>query len=271
MKTSRLGDLFRDTCCRGGTYAKREFVQIIRQVVVSHPPWWHNAAVKKSAAARRYHESIDVRKLRHWFLRLLLVLLGAMLAAGLIRWQLTLSFLGRYLVCSLPPQSADVILVLAGDFYGPRILKAAELAKQGYAPVVVVSGGPYGRGMEGDYAIAFLATRGYSPHLFESFGHHARSTIEEAIALRGELRRRHVKRVILVTSDFHSRRSSIVFRLFCPGIDFISVPGLEPDFHADRWWMDPHSKALFYSEWTKIFGTVLVAYPKDLIRRLFGN
>ena len=191
--------------------------------------------------------------------------------AGLIRWQPTLSFLGRYLVYSLPPQSADIILVLAGDFYGPRVLKAAELAKQGYAPVVLISGGPYQRGIEGDYAIAFLATHGYSTHLFESFGHNARSTIEEAIALRGELRRRHVKRVILVTSDFHSRRSAIVFRLFCPGIDFISVPGPEPKFHADRWWMDDHSRALFYSEWTKIFGTVLMVYPKDLIGRLWGS
>jgi hypothetical protein len=35
--------------------------------------------------------------------------------------------------------------------------------------------------------------------------------------------------------------------------------------------MDDISGALFYSEWTKIFGTVLMAYPKDLIGRLIGN
>jgi uncharacterized SAM-binding protein YcdF (DUF218 family) len=200
-----------------------------------------------------------------------LVLLGILLVAGLIRWQTTRSFLGRYLVYSQRPQPADLILVLAGDFYGPRVLKAADLAKQGYAPLVLISGGPYDHGTEGEYAIAFLATRGYSTRPFESFGHHAHSTIEEAVALRGELYRRHVKRVILVTSDFHSRRSAIVFRLFCPGIGFISVPGAEPYFHADRWWMDDISRRLFYSEWTKIFGTVLMAYPKDLIGRLFGN
>src|ERR1035438_2517157 len=119
--------------------------------------------------------------------------------------------------------------------------------------------------------IAFLATHGYSTRLFENFGHNARSTIEEAIAFRGEFRRRPVKRVILVTSVFHSRRSSIVFRLFCPGLDFISVPGAQPDFHADRWWMDHHSRALFYSEWAKIIGTVLIAYPKDRIGRLLGR
>ncbi len=124
--------------------------------------------------------------------------------------------------------------------------------------------------MEGDYAISFLATHGYSTRLFESFGHHAHSTIEEAITLRGELRRRHVKRVILVTSDFHSRRSAIVFRLFCPGIDFISVPRPEPDFHADRWWADPPSKALFYSEWTKIFGTT-AGLPKGHHRTADGK
>jgi uncharacterized SAM-binding protein YcdF (DUF218 family) len=189
---------------------------------------------------------------------------------GLIRWQTTFSILGRFLVYSQPPQSADMILVLAGDFYGSRVLKAAELAKQGYAPLVLISGGPYQAGTEGEYAIRFLAERGYPARLFESFEHHARSTIEEAVALRGELRRRRVKRVILVTSDFHSRRSAIVFRLFCPGIEFISVPGTEANFHAGRWWMDAHSKALFYSEWTKIFGTILMAYPKDLMGRLLG-
>jgi uncharacterized SAM-binding protein YcdF (DUF218 family) len=125
--------------------------------------------------------------------------------------------------------------------------------------------------MEGDYAITFLRTQGYPTRLFESFGHNAHSTIQEAIALRGELARRHVKRAILVTSDFHSRRSAIVFRLFCPGIDFISVPGPVPKFHADRWWMDDSSRALFYSEWTKIFGTVLIAYPKYLMGRQLGN
>jgi uncharacterized SAM-binding protein YcdF (DUF218 family) len=190
--------------------------------------------------------------------------------AALIRWQTTLSILGRYLVYSQPPQSADMILVLAGDFYGPRVFKAAELAKQGYAPLVLISSGPYQLGLEGDYAILYLQAHGYSTRGFESFGHHARSTIEEAVVLRGELRRRGVKRVILVTSDFHSRRSAIVFRLFCPGIDFISVPGAESYFHADRWWKDDISRRLFYSEWNKIFGTILMAYPKDLVGRLFG-
>jgi uncharacterized SAM-binding protein YcdF (DUF218 family) len=201
----------------------------------------------------------------------LLGLAGALLLVALIRWQTTLSLLGRYLIYSQPPQSADIILVLAGDFYGPRVIKAAELAKQGYAPLVLISGTPYRSGMEGEFAISFLAKQGYPTGWFESFGHNAHSTIEEAIALRGEFVRRHVKRAILVTSAFHSRRSSIVFHLFCPGVQFISVPAPDPNYHPDRWWIDDHSRALFYSEWSKIGGSVLMAYPKDRIGRLLGN
>ena len=93
-------------------------------------------------------------------------------------------------------------------------------------PVVLISGTPYQGRPEGEVAIEFLAKQGYPTRLFDSFAHNARSTIQEAVALRPELRRRHVQRVILVTSEFHSRRSSIVFGLFCPGIHFISVPGL---------------------------------------------
>jgi uncharacterized SAM-binding protein YcdF (DUF218 family) len=99
-----------------------------------------------------------MRQLRHLFLRMLLVLVAALLVVALIRWQTTLSLLGRYLIYSEAPESADIILVLAEGFYGPRVLKAAELAKQGYAPLVLISGTPYQSGMEGEYAISFVAS-----------------------------------------------------------------------------------------------------------------
>jgi uncharacterized SAM-binding protein YcdF (DUF218 family) len=60
--------------------------------------------------------------------------------------------------------------------------------------------------------------------------------------LRAELARRGVKRVLLVTASFHSRRSAIVFHLFCPGIQFISVPASDPYYHPDTWWMDASSQ-----------------------------
>ncbi len=176
-----------------------------------------------------------------------------------------MSGLGRYLVSAQSPQPADLILVLGGDFWGPRVVKGADLGMQHYAPLVLISGPPYKGRPEGEFAIDFLVAHGYPRRLFQSFGHHAPSTIGEAMALRPELLRRGVKRVLLVTSNYHSRRAAIVFWLFCPGIRFIAISAPDFLYHPDEWWKDPSSRKLFFSEWSKILGTLFIEYPKYLI------
>ena len=211
------------------------------------------------------------RRTRHWILRALLVSLIGLAGILFLEWRAVRSSLGNFLISSDAPQPADLILVLGGNFYGPRVLKGADLVAQGYAPVALFSGPEYQGHPQGDASIWFLAQHGYSTRGLESLGIRADSTIEEAMAVRPELIRRGVKRVLLVTASFHSRRSAIVFRLFCPGIRFISVPSADPEYRPDTWWMDARSKELFYSEWKKIAGTVVVVYPKYLIRRLGGR
>ena len=202
---------------------------------------------------------------RYWFFRSFLILIVVLSVLLLIGWKTVLSYLGDFLVSPQSPQRADIILVLGGDFWGPRVVKAADLAVEGYAPVVLFSGIMYQRRPEGEAAIRFLAERGYRVDSFEYFLHDARSTIDEAIALRGELARRGVKRVLLVTSAYHSRRASIVFRLYCPGIQFIAIGAPDEHYHPDNWWQDASSRKLFVSEWSKILATVLFVYPKHRI------
>ena len=132
---------------------------------------------------------------------------------------------------------------------------------------MLISGAPYRGRPEGEFAISYLAEHGYQTDRIESFGHHAGSTIQEAIALRPELERRGAKRVILVTSAYHSRRASLVFRIICPKIKFISVPAPDNLYHAERWWQDAGPRALFFSEWSKIAGSLLVAYPQYIFSK----
>src|SRR5579872_378799 len=150
----------------------------------------------------------------------------ALVLAGiaLIRWQVVLNWLGNYLVCSDPREPADLAVVMGGDFWGPRVLTGAQIGAQGLAPLVLISGPPYAGRPEGELAVEFLVKQGYPRNLFAVFAHDQPSTLGEVLALRGELMRRGVKRVIVVTSSFHSRRCVILFRLFCPGIRFWSVP-----------------------------------------------
>ena len=176
---------------------------------------------------------------------------------------------GWLLVCSETPEPADLIVVLGGDFYGPRVLKGADLVMQGYAPLVLISGPPYqSERSEAEFAIDFLVRQGYPRHLFQAFGHHEGSTIPEAIVVGAELKRRGVHRVILVTSSYHSRRADIVFRLFCAGVHFQSVSAPDPHYNPADWWTDESSRRLFFSECKKILGSILIAYPEYLLGRM---
>src|SRR5207237_6224458 len=132
-----------------------------------------------------------------------------------------------------PPQKADSALVLAGDAFGKRILTAAELVRQGYTPRVLVSGpgGAYDF-HECELAIAFAVKRGYPESYFLHFEHDARSTEEEARATVPELRRLGASRVLLVTTDFHTRRAGKIFRSAAPDMTFDVVAAPDRDFSA---------------------------------------
>jgi uncharacterized SAM-binding protein YcdF (DUF218 family) len=199
--------------------------------------------------------------------RLLLLAVAVLISVVFLQWQAVLSFLGGGLIASESPQPADLILVLGGDFWGPRVIKGAELGRGGYAPLVLISSPPYYDRPEGELAVDFLVKRGYPKEMFAVFPHTAESTIAEAIVLGHELARRQAKQVLLVTSSYHSRRAAIVFRLFCRGVHFISVPALDPNYDPPGWWKQRTSRDLFFSEWIKIIGTVTIAYPIYVVSR----
>ena len=104
----------------------------------------------------------------------------------------------------------------------------------------------------------FAVEHGYPRNLFSVVRISAQSTIDEARALGHEFRRMGARRIILVTSNFHSRRTALVFRLFLPDFQFWIVPAPDADFDPRSWWKVRHSRDLFFSEYQKIFGTLLV-------------
>jgi len=197
------------------------------------------------------------------------ILVGLCVAgATALCYPALLAEMGQFLVLSQGPSPADLILVLGGDFWGPRALKGAELGQRGYAPIVMISGPPYFKRPESELSIRFLVERGYPSDLFVSFPHVATSTIEEAIAVCPELHRRNARKVLIVTSGYHSRRANTVFRLFCPGIKFASTVPADNEFRIGDWWNHPHDRHVFFSEWKKLVATVVWKYPEDALNRL---
>jgi uncharacterized SAM-binding protein YcdF (DUF218 family) len=160
--------------------------------------------------------------------------------------------MGEYLTYSEPPCKADMIVVLAGDAWGNRVVKGGQLQRDGWAPNVLVSGAgtDYGHN-EGDLAIEFAVHAGYSPDAFFNLPSPARSTDEEARYIIPEMRRRGVRRFILVTSDFHTRRAAEIYHKQAPDLPFCVVAAPDPDFSPDGWWHTREGRKTAFFEWCK--------------------
>ncbi len=191
------------------------------------------------------------RNRRLWPSVFILVLLALLVVV--LRTQI-LSALGAYLVHADPPQKADAALVLAGDGWGNRILKAAQLARDGYVPKVLVSGpdGAYDN-YECDLAIPFAVKHGYPASYFVHVEHQGRSTLLEAKAVLIEIRRMGIKRLMVITSDFHTRRSGFIFRKLAPDLQILVVAAPDENFTPDGWWHNREGQKTFLLEWQKTF------------------
>jgi uncharacterized SAM-binding protein YcdF (DUF218 family) len=162
-----------------------------------------------------------------------------------------LNAMGRFLVKAGPPEKADIIVVLAGDGFGHRILKAAELVKQGWAPKILVDGPSGNYGYECDLAIPFAVKAGYPESYFMHFEIPAHSTKEEAEAVTEKLRSMGMKRAILVTSDYHTRRAGKIFHRAAPNLEFFVVAAADENFKPEGWWRGREASKTFLLEWTK--------------------
>ena len=196
-----------------------------------------------------------------WLAKFGLALAALALAAFLAR-SLWLPGLAYPLIRNDGPAKADIAVVLAGDFFGHRLEKAAQLVQQGYVPAVLVSGPPgvYGRN-ESDLATEFIEREGYPPQWFIPFPDPARSTKDEAGFVLQELRRRNVHSFLLVTSDFHSARAARIFLAaehamgYQPQIRVVTAA--DEYFRADSWWRDREAQKTVFFEWSKTIATAL--------------
>lgn len=160
--------------------------------------------------------------------------------------------MGGFLVRSDPPQKADIAFVLAGDSWGHRVITAAELVRRGYTSQVLVSGpsGNYGL-HECELAIPFAVRTGYPESYFLHFENDARSTRDERQAALEEFRRRGVHSLLLVTSNFHTRRAGQIFRSAAPDLKITVVAAPDEFFEPGAWWTNREGRKIFVIEWLK--------------------
>jgi uncharacterized SAM-binding protein YcdF (DUF218 family) len=201
-----------------------------------------------------------VRARRRW-LRFVLFSLGLLVLLFFTRnWWL--AGLGYALVHDDGPAKADIAVVLAGDSYGHRIIKAGELVRDGYVPAALISGpaGAYGL-HESDLAIPFAVRHGFPAEYFIAIPNQSLSTRDEATAVLGELRRRNVKSFLLVTSDYHTARARRLYllaeRQSGGGPQMRTVAAPDEFFRPASWWRSRQGEKVAFMEWSKTLATVV--------------
>jgi len=162
-----------------------------------------------------------------------------------------LRFIGEGLVVEDPLEKSDAIIVLSDDnFYADRATRAAEIFRQGLAPVVVASG----IRLRPSAGIAELMThdlieRGVPKEHILPFPQDADSTREEAEALRKLVQEKRWKNVIVVTSNYHTRRAKYIFtRVLGGGVVVRFASARDGDFDPAHWYEHRRSVRLFVHE-----------------------
>jgi uncharacterized SAM-binding protein YcdF (DUF218 family) len=193
-------------------------------------------------------------RIRPW----LTVLLLCLVAIAVVWWfrEPLLEGAGTYLDAGAPPQKADAILVPAGGKSGERILKAGELVRQGYAPVAYISGPRTFYGMpECAASIPYAGRHGYPVAIFRCIENEELSTATEAQACCAALQRAGVRKFLLVTTAFHSRRATLLYHKFCPQLEFVTVSAESPLFVNRYWFRVREGRKTILAEYVKLLAT----------------
>lgn len=160
-------------------------------------------------------------------------------------------FVSESWVVNEPAAKADAIVVLSDDnFYADRATHAAELFRQGAAPVVIASG----RRLRPSAGIVELMNhdlieRGVPKESILPLAHDAENTRDEAMTIGRFAAEHHLKKLIIVTSNFHTRRARYIFQKVLPsGIEVSVASARDGDFDPERWWEKRKSTKEFLGE-----------------------
>ena len=162
-----------------------------------------------------------------------------------------LRFAGGFWVVNEQPQASDAIVMLSDDNYeADRAAQAAVLYKAGWAPRVVASGRllrPYAGIAELEEHD--LEARGVPESAIVKLPHAARNTREECQDIGRFVVAHGWMRILLVTSNYHTRRARyICSRVFPSGTTLIVSSARDTDYDPDSWWRTRQGTKIFFGE-----------------------
>ena len=161
----------------------------------------------------------------------------------IIKFGSIINAIGQFLIVDEAPQKSDVIIILGG-YDTTRVAYGAKLYQLGYADKVLLSGS--GMGMT-KQAVSLGIPE--SAILQEN---QSTTTFENAKYSLKIVQNLGYKSAIVVTTSFHTRRTSIIFAQFFKGIDVKICPVPYDSAITHNWWKDTYDTQFVVSEYAKL-------------------
>jgi len=192
-------------------------------------------------------------------MRKIIIILGIILILLYFSFPFILEGMANFLVVQDPLQKAEVIVVLAGDDNGERVAEGVKLYKEGWAPKILMSGGPvvwnltYAENMRQEARALGL------PDTAILLQNKSRSTYEDAKYSLLILKEIGARKIILVTSPQHMRRARAVFRKMAKKekIQVSAFPVKNSIFNPSKWWTRHEDTQAVVNEYVALFGYLL--------------
>ena len=183
----------------------------------------------------------------------------SVIVATLILLIIIAANLGNFLIVNDDLRKADVIAVFSGD-NGPRTEKGVELLKEGLGDYLILSGGV----VYDDVTMAELmknhALKLGVPEEKILLDDKASTTHENAEYTKEIIEENDFKSVIVVTSEYHSRRSKLAMEKALEDtlvdgkpVEVMVANSAEEKF-TSKWWTSGNSVLIVISEYLKLIG-----------------
>lgn len=191
-----------------------------------------------------------------------------LVALGMVFKSQLLGCFSNFLIRQDPPEKCDLMVVLSGSAF-VRGNEGARLYRQGYAKQIVCPGGNLedlflvlgDTVYESDLCRRNILKNGIPETQVKAI-HYGTSTREEADTILSYCKERGIRKVMVVTTLFHTRRAGNVYkkRFAKEGIQVVVRGAHAFDYDEDHWWQSEYGLIALNNEYMK---TLYYFFKKD--------
>lgn len=185
--------------------------------------------------------------------RYAIMVVVAIVAIGYLGREPLLQAAGDFLAVSDAVTPVDAVIVIGGDGV-ERIATSRQLLQDGYGQWLVISGGPYGGGLNSAVTMRHQALTSGVPAGRILVDDTSESTVDNAEGTARLMASHGLRTGVVLTSPYHTRRAGVVFsRVFRRTGLLARVLAVDDGhFRLERWWTRRSDRRLVVREYLKL-------------------